>query len=304
MSRTGLVFAEEGVFHETGPRHPERPQRLNAVLGALERAGLKPPLVKPLRAAREDLLRVHSEEHIDAIERACAGNGRYPDPDTRMGPGSWDAAHMAPGCAIAACRAVLDGECDNVFCAVRPPGHHAERDAAMGFCIFNNVAVAAKWLRTVAGLDRVAILDWDVHHGNGTQQAFYEDPSVYYVSLHQFPHYPGTGRAEERGEANTNLNLPMPPGAPADAWLEAVESRALPELEAFNPDFFLISCGFDAHKDDPLSDQNLEEKHYVEMTRMVKGLAGGKVVSLLEGGYDLDALGRSAVAHFKALNES
>lgn len=169
---------------------------------------------------------------------------------------------------------------------------------------FNNVAMAARWLRDVAGLERVAILDWDVHHGNGTQHIFYDDPTVYYASVHQYPHYPGTGRAEERGVDNTNLNLPMPPGTPREAWLDAVKKRAVPELEGFEPDFLLISCGFDAHRLDPLAQQDLLAGDYAEMTRMVKHLAGGKIVSLLEGGYHPKALGESAVAHVLALQES
>lgn len=303
MGPTGFVFSEQGLLHDAGPRHPESPARLEALRGAFAEAGLDPPRVEATPVAMEDLLRVHSEGHVAEIRETCATNGRYRDPDTRMGAGSWDAALLAAGGAIAACRAVLDGAHTNVFHAMRPPGHHAERDEAMGFCLFNNVAVAARWLREVAGLDRVAILDWDVHHGNGTQHAFYGDASVYYASLHQSPHYPGTGRAEERGEGNTNLNVPLPPGTPAAVWLEAVEDVILPEFERFDPDFLLISCGFDGHRRDPLADQLLEEEDYAAMTRVVKGLAGGRVVSLLEGGYDLDALGKSAVAHFRALSE-
>jgi acetoin utilization deacetylase AcuC-like enzyme len=173
----------------------------------------------------------------------------------------------------------------------------------MGFCLFNNVAVAARWLQAEAGLQRVAILDWDVHHGNGSQHSFYNDPTVYYASLHQWPHYPGTGRPEERGAYSTTLNIPMPPGTPAAAWLGAIETRVVPEFEAFAPDFLLISCGFDAHADDPLGDQNLQAEDFAAMTRLVKHLAGGRVVSLLEGGYNLRALGESAVAHFRALGQ-
>jgi acetoin utilization deacetylase AcuC-like enzyme len=186
---------------------------------------------------------------------------------------------------------------------MRPPGHHAEAAYAMGFCLFNNVAIAARWLQAEAGIKRVAILDWDVHHGNGTQHSFYNDASVYYVSLHQFPHYPGTGRAEERGAHNTTLNIPMKPDTRADVWLEAIEKKVVPELESFDPEFLLISCGFDAHELDPLAHQHLKTEDYARMTRMVKHLAGGKIVSLLEGGYHLGALGESSVAHFRALQE-
>ena len=303
MARTGYIFSEQGILHDTGPGHPECPARLTAIKSAFEKAGLDPPRVEPAKAVREDLLRVHDAAHIDLIEETCANNAEYPDADTRMVEASWDTALLAAGGAIQACKAVLDGDFDNVFSAMRPPGHHAERDRAMGFCLFNNVGIAARWLRESRGLERVAILDWDVHHGNGTQHSFYDDPTIYYVSLHQFPHYPGTGRPEERGAENTNLNLPMPPGVPAQEWVDAVEKIAVPELESFDPEFLLISCGFDAHRLDPLGHQNLETEHYVAMTKMVSNLANGKIVSLLEGGYHLEALGESAVAHFKALQE-
>lgn len=303
MATTGYLFSEIGLKHDTGLRHPEHPNRLRAIKAAFDGSVLNPHLLTPTNASREDLLRVHTEEHIQQIERCCASGERYPDPDTVMMKDSYDAALLAAGAGIVACKAVLDGECDNAFSAMRPPGHHAERDKAMGFCLFNNVAVAAQWLRHVAGLERVAILDWDVHHGNGTQHIFYDDPNVYYVSLHQAPHYPGTGLAEERGAHNTNRNYPMAAGTPAEVWMDTFRSSAIPEIEAFNPEFLLISCGFDAHKSDPLSDQHLEAHHYAEMTTLAKKLAGGKVVSLLEGGYNLDALGESSVAHFQALRD-
>ncbi len=303
MGRTAFIFSEAGLEHKTPRGHPECPERLAAIQEAFAEAALDPPRIEPGEAAHEDLLRVHTEDHIETIRRTCEKRASYSDPDTYMGPGSWRAALLAAGGAIAGCKAVVAGEYDHVFSAMRPPGHHAERDHAMGFCLFNNVAVAARWLREVAGLERVAILDWDVHHGNGTQHTFYDDPTVYYISVHQYPHYPGTGRAEERGANNTNLNLPMPADTLREAWLEAFEKRAVPELERFGPDFLLISCGFDAHRLDPLAQQDLLTGDYAEMTRMVKHLAGGKIVSLLEGGYHLKSLGESAVAHFNALEE-
>lgn len=303
MAKTGFVFREEGLLHDTGPLHPESPQRLLAVLKAFERAALEPPRVQVEPAAREDLLRVHTEEHVDTIRNTCAYGYPYPDLDTSMGRGSWDAALLAAGGAIAACRAVMDKQYDNVFWAMRPPGHHAERDYAMGFCLFNNIAVAAQWLREEAGLKRVAILDWDIHHGNGTQHIFYEDDSVYYASIHQHPHYPGTGSPDERGKNNTNLNVQMPPGCAPEEWLAAMDKMILPEFARFDPEFLLISSGFDAHRLDPLGRQLLEADHFAEMTRRVRAVAGGRIVSLMEGGYHLDALGASAVAHFKALQE-
>ncbi len=303
MAEAAWIFSEAGYRHTTPVGHPERPERLSAIREAFAAAGLNPPMVEPEKATRDDLLRVHTDEHITIIESTCAKSAPYVDADTYMVPGSWDAALIGAGSAIAACKAVLEKRFDRVFNTLRPPGHHAEADHAMGFCLFNNVVVAARWLLAEGGVKRVAILDWDVHHGNGTQHITYDDPNVYYISLHQWPHYPGTGRPDERGAHNTNLNLPVPPGAPAELWIELLQEKALPELEAFQPDFFVISSGFDAHERDPLSDQNLTAEHFAEMTRTVRHIGDGKIVSLLEGGYDLQALGESAVAHFCALGE-
>jgi acetoin utilization deacetylase AcuC-like enzyme len=303
MAKTGFLFREEGFLHDTGYGHPECPARLEAIRNAFDEANINPPEIEVKPAAREDLLRVHSEEHIATIERTCAANAEYPDVDTVMVKESWNAALLAAGAAISACEAVLDGNFDNAFSALRPPGHHAEHDRAMGFCLFNNAAVAARWLRDVRGIKRVAILDWDVHHGNGTQHTFYDDDTVYYASMHQHPLYPGTGYPHERGKNNTNLNVQMQWGYGPNEWLAALDNVIIPEFERFKPDFLLISCGFDAHRLDPLAAQRLETDTYAQMTRRVKNLADGKIVSLLEGGYHLRALGQSAVAHFNALRE-
>ncbi|GMV91783.1 MAG: acetoin utilization protein [Candidatus Hydrogenedentota bacterium] len=303
MPKTMLAYREEGLLHDTGPGHPECPARLNAIMEAFAQSKLDPPRVPVAPATVDDLLRVHTQEYIDTIRETCAKNLPYPDQDTTMMEASWDASLLAAGGAIACCKAVLDGNCDNAFSAMRPPGHHAESDRAMGFCLFNNVAVAARWMQEVRGVGRVAILDWDVHHGNGTQHTFYNDVSVYYASIHQHPLYPGTGYPNERGKNNTNLNVQMEWGNGPKEWLDALANKILPEFESFEPEFLLISCGFDAHQMDPLASQRLETETYAEMTRMVKGIAGGKVVSLLEGGYNLDALGESTVAHFLALRE-
>jgi len=303
VGNTALIYSDAGLRHETPKGHPECPERLTAIRAAFDASELSPPRIEPRAASRADLLRIHTEQHIETTHATCLAAAPYDDPDTYMVPGSWDAALLAAGGAIEGCKAVIAGTAKSVFSAMRPPGHHAEADRAMGFCLFNNVAIAARWLQTEAGVKRVAILDWDVHHGNGTQHSFYNDPSVYYISLHQFPHYPGTGRADERGAHSTTLNLPMAADTPAEIWLKAIQSRVVPELERFDPGFFLISCGFDAHEADPLGDQNLKTEDYAHMTRMVKHLAGGRIVSLLEGGYNLRALGESAVAHFRALDE-
>jgi acetoin utilization deacetylase AcuC-like enzyme len=299
---TAYLFLEKGLEHDTGPFHPECADRLSAIQKTFKNAGIHPAEALLSPAKREDVLRVHSAEHIDTIQNTCQTFRPYNlDADTVMSFESWDAALLAAGCCITACKGVLDKTWKNAFCAIRPPGHHAERGKAMGFCLFNNVAIAAQWLRHERGLKRVAILDWDVHHGNGTQNCFYDDDSVYYASIHQSPHFPGTGFPHERGKNNTNLNCAMLPDAPADAWLNALDTEILPEFARFQPDFLLISAGFDAHRLDPLGHQNLEDEHFVQMTQRVRNLAGGKVVSLLEGGYNLDVLGGSALSHFKAL---
>ena len=301
MARTGIVHREETLAHDTGRGHPERPARMTATMDALRAAGLAEPTIACELASREDLLRVHSQAHLETVEHHCRTGERYPDPDTPMGPGSWDAALLAAGGAIAGCAAVMDGEVDNAFSVMRPPGHHAERSRAMGFCLFNSVAIAARWLQAHRNMEKIAILDWDVHHGNGTQEAFYGDPSVYYASIHQHPLFPGTGSPSERGARKTNLNIQMAPGRGHEDWLEALNDQILPEFERFSPEFLLISCGFDAHQDDPLGAQRLTAQTFAAMTEAVRGLAGGNVVSLLEGGYSLDALGECAVAHVESL---
>lgn len=303
MSKTGFAFSSLGLKHTTPPGHPERPERIEAIADAFHTAGLNPPRIVLAPATRADLLRVHTPEHVNTIERTCAEELPYLDPDTSMVKASWDAALIAAGGAIESCKAVLTSEYNRVFSAMRPPGHHAEADRAMGFCLFNNVAIAARWLQAEAKIEKVAILDWDVHHGNGTQHTFYDDDTVYYASLHQHPHYPGTGFPQERGLNNTNLNIQMAAGTSPDVWLDAIRNDVLPEFEQFDPDFLLISCGFDAHRLDPLSAQLLETETFAEMTRLVLPCANGRIVSLLEGGYNLDALGESSVAHFRALSE-
>lgn len=300
MARTGLVYCRECLDHDTGRHHPDQPARLTALRAAIDAADLHLVSIEGKPASREDLLRVHSEDHLTNVRR-MADAGDAADADTPLSPGSWNAALYAAGAAISAAQAVLEKKADNAFCAVRPPGHHAGRDRAMGFCLFNNVAVAARWLRDVAGVPRVAVVDWDVHHGNGTQDAFYEDDTVFYASVHQYPHYPGTGFPEERGARETNLNVPVSRGAAPTLWVDAVRETIVPELLRFGPEFLLISCGFDGHRIDPLGNQRLEAEHFAAMTEAVRGLASGRVVSVLEGGYHLDALAACAVAHIRAL---
>ncbi len=309
---TGFLAHSSCLAHDPGRGHPERAERLRAILERVEGAGLSGELARrePRRASLAELERVHSQAHIARVEAACARAPAGLDGDTAVSRGSLDAALYAAGGVLEACERVLAGEWRNAFCAVRPPGHHAEREQAMGFCLFNNVAVAAAALRAQHGLARVAIVDWDVHHGNGTQHLFERDGSVFYASLHQWPLYPGTGAREERGlgaGAGTTRNAPQPAGAGDAEWIDALEEELLPDLEAFAPEFVLVSAGFDAHRLDPLAGTNLSERAYAEMSARLLELAarsaGGRLVSVLEGGYHLTALASCVETHLAALVE-
>jgi acetoin utilization deacetylase AcuC-like enzyme len=305
--RTGFVRHPVFRRHDTGRGHPERAARLAAVEDRLASSGLLAELdvLEPDAAPVTWIARVHDEDHVRRVERLCASGVRVLDAgDTIVSESSWEAALTAAGGAVEAVDRVMDGTWANAFVACRPPGHHAERDVAMGFCLFNNVAVAAAHLRAVRGVERVAILDWDVHHGNGTQHVFEADPTVFYASLHQWPWYPGTGAADERGVGQgegATLNCPMSAGTGDVQWLHAIETSVIPALERFDPGFVLISAGFDAHEQDPLSHTRVTTDGFRRMTKLVRALAashcGGRVVSLLEGGYDLDALADSVEAH-------
>ena len=307
----GIVYDERYLAHDA-PGHPERAARLVAAREALTEAGLWERLTPiPARPADDaDLARVHSPEHVERVRRtAGAGGIVWFDADTYACPASAEAAQVAAGGVCAAVDAVMDGGVSSAFCAVRPPGHHALRDRAMGFCLFNNVAVAARYARGVCGVGRVLIIDWDVHHGNGTQAIFYGDGDVMYVSTHQWPFYPGTGAAGDAGEGTgegTTLNYPLSCGEGDEEFLAALDD-GLAAAGEFEPQFTFISAGFDGHRDDPLAGLRLTEEAYAEATRRIRRLAdrtaGGRVVSVLEGGYDLDALGRSVAAHVAALVE-
>jgi acetoin utilization deacetylase AcuC-like enzyme len=310
MAPTGWIFHEACLAHDAGASHPERPARLQAVGERVRQSGLAQHLAScPGRAASTaDLALAHDPRYVEAVRRACAAGGGALDPDTTIGPASWEAALCATGGLLEACERVLAGEWSNAFVPVRPPGHHAEFGAAMGFCLFNSVAVAARALRQQHGIARVAILDWDVHHGNGTQHAFESDASVYYASLHKWPLYPGTGAASERGLGagrGTTLNCPMEAGAGDAEWLEAFETLVLPALDGFRPEFVLVSAGFDGHRLDPLAGTNLTEDGYRRMTRGLLEVAArharGRLVSVLEGGYHLEALAACAAAHLEEL---
>lgn len=251
----------------------------------------------------EDLEAVHTREHVMRIKRMCdAGGGMLDGGDTHASGASYEVARLAAGSVLSCIDAVLGASVRAAFCAVRPPGHHAERGEPMGFCLFNNVAVGARYAQRRRGVERVAILDWDVHHGNGTQHIFEEDPSVLYVSLHQYPFYPGTGAASDRGIGageGATLNIPLPAGTGEERYRDEFVRRVVPALEEFAPGLLMISAGFDAHRDDPLADMRLTERSFGEFTRLVAPIA--PIVSVLEGGYNLSALASSVEHHLRAL---
>jgi len=293
------------LAHDTGPDHAERPARLLAVTEAL-RAAFPDSLdwrMAP-RAGRGELLQVHAASLLHIVLETQPAHSVMLDPDTTLSPDSAEAALRAAGAGIAAVDAILAGNATRVFCAVRPPGHHATADTAMGFCLFNNIAIAAAHAIAAHGLERVAIADFDVHHGNGTQAIFEHDPRVLFASSHQSPLYPDTGHANERGVGNI-LNAPLPPQADGQAFRMAWSNRLLPALDAFRPQLLLVSAGFDAHRSDPLAQLQLEADDYAWLTAELRGIAErharGRIVSSLEGGYDLQALRECAVAHVGAL---
>jgi acetoin utilization deacetylase AcuC-like enzyme len=334
----GFCTSPRFVEHRTGPHHPERADRIRAIFAAVRQAGLVDspnPLdpdgafadlspqrwageklieIEPVAADEKWLYAVHAPEHVANIKRVCAAGGGVLDlGDTPVGRNSFEIAMLGVGAVLTACDAVMRGErgVRRAFAAVRPPGHHAEPDRPMGFCLFGNVAIAARYVQKQYGVGRVGIVDFDVHHGNGTQAAFENDPSVYFVSLHQNPRtcYPGSGYEWEIGVGagrGFTMNVPFDPGAGDEEYYAAFDSRVMPALEEFRPEVLLVSAGFDGHRDDPLAQIELSDEAYEQMTRRLVGLAerhcAGRIVSVLEGGYNLGALGRSAVRHLIGLH--
>ncbi len=308
---TGLVADPVAKCHQTGPDHPECPERYDAVFAGVCRNGLIDHLEKiPVRDVVDDeLLRCHTADYIDQVRRDIAsGASMLSTGDTPLCPASFETACYAVGGVLNAVDAVMKKRVKNAFCAVRPPGHHATIEQGMGFCVFNNAALAARHAQQIHGADRVLIVDWDVHHGNGTQDIFYRDPSVFYVSCHQHPLYPGTGREWETGQGageGATLNLPVPPATRGSEIIDLFHKRVVPEAHRFRPDLVVISAGFDSRIDDPLGSLLVTDEDFAELTRILLGIASdhceGKLVSVLEGGYNLAGLSAAVTSHVQAL---
>ncbi|MCD5390791.1 GDSL-type esterase/lipase family protein [candidate division NPL-UPA2 bacterium] len=311
--KTGFVYHEFYLQHNPGPGHPEEAGRLKSVVRHLEKRGLLCQLlpIEPLPASLKWMARVHTPQYIQYVQEAYQQGKRFiHSRDVPISSDSFEVARLAAGGVLQAIDAVMAGEVRNAFCLIRPPGHHAFRDRASGFCIFNNVAIGARYVQEKYHLQRVLIVDWDVHHGDGTQDIFYEDPTVLFFSVHQSPLFPGSGAREEigkgKGEGYT-INVPLPPGSGDKEFVAALREILKPRALDFNPDFVIISAGFDAHKDDPLGGTKVTPEGFAEMTRIVKEIAekssSGRLVSVLEGGYNLPGLAQSVEAHILALQE-
>ncbi|MBI5576088.1 MAG: histone deacetylase [Deltaproteobacteria bacterium] len=313
MNRVGFVYHSDYLLHAAPFDHPESPSRLLAIVEHLSSNGIADRMIpiEPVYPGESDILRVHDPEYLRKLEAACRrGDTTLDAEDTYLCRNSYTIALLSAGGAIAGAEAVATGMVRRAFCAVRPPGHHADRHTGMGFCLLNNVAVAARYLQAKHGISRVFIVDWDVHHGNGTQSIFLEDPSVFFFSIHEHPSflYPGTGRRWETGKGageGTTINAPMSPGTGDEEYRLAFEQMLQPAVERFRPEIIMISAGFDAHREDPLADIEVTTEGYRFMTRFVCELAerhcGGKVVSVLEGGYEIPSLVASVAIHVQEL---
>ena len=306
--KTGLITSDTYQKHITGDGHPEKIDRVTAVIDNFKKLDHKDLIwKKPSKFDRSLLEITHNSDYINFVERSFPQKGlSFLDGDTVISPGSKEATSDAVGSIITAIDGVQNNEFKNAFCAVRPPGHHAEKNKAKGFCIYNNVAVGANYLIDKYKLDKIAIIDFDVHHGNGTQDIFFDNEKVLYISTHQFPYYPGSGTEQEKGKYNNIFNIPLPAGTTSEEYLSAYE-YVLKKITEFKPQFILLSAGFDAHKDDPLAQFQLESKDFYKITKRTLELSKlychGKVVSILEGGYDLLALQESTEMHVKAFLE-
>ena len=307
--KTCIITTDTYLDHDTGYGHPERPDRVKTIIDHFKKVNHKNLIwKKPKKFDPKYLEFAHDKNYLNSVNDSFPKHGlNFLDGDTIVSPGSKDATKDAVGSILTAIDGVMKKDFRNAFCAVRPPGHHAEKQKAMGFCVYNNIAVGAYYLLEKYNLKKVAIIDFDVHHGNGTQDIFYNNEKVLYISSHQFPYYPGSGSANEKGNKDNILNVPLNAGTQPHEFLNAYES-IFKKLKIFKPEFILLSAGFDAHKDDPLAQINLESKDYYTLTKRIlvlaKELCNGKVVSILEGGYDLNALKESVDYHVKSLIEN
>ena len=308
---TGFIYDADYLKHDTGLGHPESPARLTATMEHLQSLPWFKELkqLSPLPCELSLVEANHAPDYIARVNKACQDGERFLDSlDTAICEESFEIALLAAGGLVVLADGVMNGELRNGFALVRPPGHHAEKNMALGFCLFNNVAILARYVQQQYGLENVLILDWDVHHGNGTQHAFYDDPSVLYISMHQSPYYPGTGAASETGAGNgvgETLNCPMPAGSGDREYQAVFEEQILPKIDGYEPDFIIISAGFDGHRDDPLAQMNLSTEFFGWMTKEIMQMADkhceGRIVSSLEGGYDLRALPLSIAEHLRVL---
>jgi acetoin utilization deacetylase AcuC-like enzyme len=311
LEKLAIIYDERHSKHAPFVTHPERPERVSSTIEYLQKNSFlnEIKLFTPPEASKDVILRVHTEKHYEHVLSSISSGKPYLDEDTYIVKDSLQPALLSSGSAVKAVDLVMDKSFKSVFSLMRPPGHHAETFRSMGFCIFNNAAIGAQYAIDKYNLSRIAIIDWDVHHGNGTQEIFYERSDVYYFSLHQYPLYPGTGSHREQG-AKTGMgftmNFPLRAGTTGKPYIEIFQKMIIKELEKYSPELIIISAGFDAHEDDPLAEMSLNENDFAELTRIVKDFCNDRnipLISLLEGGYNLDALARSVYAHLKVLNE-